>query len=402
MFVEFFFLLKLRGVPVSLTEWMTLMEALDQGLAGSSLSGFYHLSRAVLIKSEAYFDKFDLAFRDFFGGISSTDSLVDSALKWVEHSLPRLQISPEEMQRLREQMGTIDLEELRRQFEERLKEQKEQHHGGSKWIGTGGRSPFGHSGFHPAGIRVGGESGHRSAVKVAAERRFQDYRTDETLGVRQFEVALRRLRALAANPEGPKDEFDLDQTIDQTSRNAGHLKLAFRRPRRNVVKVILLTDVGGSMYPFAGLLNRLFTAVNQSTHFKDLRCYYFHNCVYDEVYAGARLSSANAVKTDYLLRSLPPDYKVILVGDAAMSPTELFLPGGIIDWDQHNEEPGIAWLKRIAGHFHHSIWLNPIQAKFWERTHGTETIKAIREVFPMFELTVDGLEQAVRALVTRK
>lgn len=402
MFVDFFFRLKSRGVPVSLTEWMTLMEALDQGLSGSSLTGFYYLTRAVLIKSESFFDKFDLAFRDFFGGISTSEGVVDSALQWVEQSLPRLQISPEEMQRLRAEMGKIDLEELRRQFEERLKEQKEQHHGGSKWIGTGGRSPFGHSGFHPAGIRIGGESGYRSAIKVAAERHYQDYRTDETLGVRQFEVALRRLRTLAANPEGPRDEFDLEETVDETSRNAGRLKLVFRRPRRNTVKVILLTDVGGSMYPFAGLLNRLFTAANQSTHFKDLRCYYFHNCIYDEVYADARLNSATAVKTDYLLRTLPPDYKVIIVGDAAMSPTELFLPGGIIDWNQNNEEPGIAWLNRLAQHFHHSVWLNPVQAQFWDRTHGYETISAIRGVFPMFELTLDGLEQAVKALVARR
>lgn len=399
MFVDFFFLLRARGVPVSLTEWMTLMEALDQGLAGSSLTGFYRLARAVLVKSEAYFDKFDLAFHEFFRDISTADSLTDSALKWVEHSLPRLRISPEEMQHLRGQIGPADLEELRRQFEERLKQQKEQHHGGNKWIGTGGRSPFGHSGFHPAGVRIGGQSGYRSAVKVAAERHYQDYRTDETLGVRQFEIALRRLRTLAANPEGPKDEFALDETIGETGRNAGRLKLVFRRPRRNTVKVLLLTDVGGSMYPFAGLLNRLFTAVNQSSHFKDLRCYCFHNCVYDEVYADARLSPSAAVKTEYLLRTLPSDYKVILVGDAAMSPTELFLPGGIIDWERSNEEPGVEWLNRIVGHFDRAVWLNPIQAKYWERVHGAETIRAIRGVFPMFELTVDGLEQAVKALV---
>ncbi len=402
MFSDFFYVLRREGVPLSITEWMTLMEALDRGLARSSLSGFYYLARAVLIKSESHFDRYDVAFQKFFGSIESSADLVDDALHWVENALPPLELSPEDMERLRNELPHLDLEELKKMLEERLAEQKEEHHGGGKWVGTGGTSPFGHSGFHPSGVRIGGDSRNRSAIKVAGERRYKGYRGDKTLGVRQFEVALRRLRQLTSRLDGPRSELDLDQTIDETCRNAGRLKLVWNRPRRNAVKVLLLMDVGGSMYPYAELCSQLFTAVNRSSHFKDLKTLYFHNCIYDLLYLDHSIDPAKAVKTTDYLKGLGPEYKLIILGDAAMAPSELMAPNGNIYWNVSNEEPGIVWLKRAATLLHRHIWLNPIPAAHWEKTWGAPTIGAIREIFPMYELTVDGLEHAVKSLMVRK
>ncbi|NPV27132.1 MAG: VWA domain-containing protein [Firmicutes bacterium] len=394
MFSDFFFLLREYGIPVSINEWMTLMEALDQGLAGASLTGFYYLCRAVLVKTEAHYDRFDLAFSQYFGDVETAEGLPDRIWKWLDRELP----NPQERQQLLPLPKQLDLESLKRELEKRLAEQHEEHHGGSYWIGTGGTSPFGHSGYHPGGMRIGGASRNRSAVKVAGERRFQEFRTDETLSIRQFQLALRKLRQFTTRLDGAKTELDIEETITATCKNAGRLELVWTRPRSNTVKVILLMDSGGSMFPYIRLCNQLFTAVNKSTHFKDLQIYYFHNCVYDWLYLDPSCSRYNSVQTEHVLRTLDSNYRLLVVGDASMAPSELTMVGGIIEWGLHNDQPGIVWLKRLAEHFEHSVWLNPIPADEWTWTAGAYTIKLIKQIFPMYELTVEGLEQAVRRL----
>jgi uncharacterized protein with von Willebrand factor type A (vWA) domain len=398
MFIHFFYLLKAYGVPVTITEWMMLMEALGKGMALSSLTGFYHLARAVLVKSETHYDRYDLAFAHYFRDIETPVELTEKVLQWLEKALPPRQISSAE----RKQFQEWDLDELRRRLEERLREQKGEHHGGGKWIGTGGTSPFGHSGYHPAGIRIGGESVNKSAVKVAAQRNFRNFRTDETIGVRQFEVALRKLRQLSSKVEGPREELDIDETIRETGDKGGLLQLVWTRGRKNTVKVALMMDSGGSMDPYMRICSQLFTAMNRSSHFKDLRFFYFHNCVYQHLYLKSSCRMDSAVRTEDFLRLLGPDYKVLFLGDASMAPSELTMPGGSIDWYYGNDEPGITWLRRIAAHFNHAVWLNPIPAPYWDRTIGSYTITIIRDVFPMFELTVEGLEGAIRKLKVRR
>lgn len=398
MFVNFFYLLRGYGVPVSITEWMTLIEALSRGMAYSSLSGFYYLARAVLVKSETFYDKYDLAFQHYFNGIESSEELTERVMKWLENALPPLHVSPEE----RKQFQDWDLEELRKRLEERMKEQDGEHHGGGKWVGTGGRSPFGHSGYHPAGVRIGGESVNKSAVKVAGERKFKGFRTDETIGVRQFEVALRKLRQLTSKDEGPKEELNIDETIQATADKGGLLELIWDRGRKNDVKVALLMDSGGSMMPYMRICSQLFTAINRATHFRDLRFYYFHNCIYENIFLDPSCNSRNSVKTEHLLQQLDTEYKVIIVGDASMAPSELTMVGGAIDWSISNNEPGIHWLQRIAAHFDHSIWLNPIPSNFWNRTTGSYTISLIRDIFPMYELTLEGLDMGIKKLKVKR
>jgi len=401
MFIDFFYLLKKRGVPVSITEWMTLMEALNKGMAASSLTGFYYLARAILVKSETHFDKYDLAFQEYFEGIETAAHISEQVYKWLEKVLPPLDVDIDQATQLKYQLENLDLAQLRQMFEQRLKEQDSEHHGGSYWIGTGGTSPFGHSGYHPGGIRVGGGSLRRSAVKVAGERKYREFRGDETLGVRQFEVALRKLRQFTTRIEGPKDELDLEATISATCNNAGRLELVWTRARKNTIKIILLMDSGGSMASYYQICNQLFTAVNKSTHFKALDIYYFHNCVYDRIFLDPVCLPRNSIKTEDLLRNHNADYKLIIVGDASMAPSELTEVDGIIDWGLTNSEPGIVWLERLARHFPHNVWLNPIPQDEWGITHGFYTLNLIRRVFPMCELTVDGLEQAVKRLMVR-
>lgn len=399
MFTGFFYTLKEEKVPVTPTEWMTLMEALNMGLAGGSLSGFYYLSRSVLVKSETYYDRFDIAFRRYFDGIETSEKLAEQVSKWLEKSLPPLKIDPASRSFM-----DWSLEELKKALDERLKAQKEEHHGGSQWIGTGGTSPFGHSGYHPAGLRIGGESNNRSAVKVAAERRYRDFRNDDTLNTRQYEVALRKLRQLSKKDEAPRDELDIDKTIDATCRKGGMLELVWNRPRKNTVKVVLIMDSGGSMNPYARLCSQLFTAASRVNHFKDIKFYYFHNCVYDRLFKDPFCIIKNSAKTEDVLKELDSNYRLIMVGDASMAPSELMMAGGALDWGVENDEPGEVWLKRLAAHFSHCVWLNPVQEQLWpppgERIY--DTIGVIRTIFPMFPLTVEGLERAINKLKVNK
>jgi uncharacterized protein with von Willebrand factor type A (vWA) domain len=402
LFTEFFYLLRAYGVPVTVTEWLTFMQALAGGHVAAGLNDFYAVGRAVLVKSEAFFDQYDQAFQHAFQGIETPQEIADQVWEWLRDPLAMPGLSEEEQRALLQQFGAIDLDELRRLFEERLREQTDAHHGGNYWVGTGGASAFGHSGYHPGGIRVGGESKSRSAVKVAGERRYRGYRTDAEIGVRQFEVGLRRLRELTTRNESRPDELDLDETVKSTADNGGILSLEFRKSRRNNVRVVLLMDVGGSMHPYVRLCSQLFTAVNRQTHFKDLRTYYFHNCVYDHVFTDTRMTTSGALPTSRVLHDLTSDYKLILVGDAAMAPSELNARYGIIWWGHANEEPGIEWLRRLRQHFGHSVWLNTIPEHDWDWVYGHQTISQVRKVFPMHELTVDGLTAAVRLLMVKK
>ena len=394
MFTNFFYTLKHFGLPVSMNEWDSLLEALEAGMGGASLTGFYHLCRALLIKTEAHYDRFDLAFATFFRNIETPEGLPDKIWEWLNKELPELEIT-DEMRRNHQQ---LDLDELKRMLEERLAEQDGEHHGGNKWVGTGGTSPFGHSGYHPDGIRIGGESRHMSAVKVAGERRYQEFRTDETLGIRQFQVALRKLRHLTTRLDGAKTDLDIDGTVNKTCDNAGRLELIWERPRENGIKILLLMDSGGSMVPYTRLCNQLFTAVNKSSHFKDLKIFYFHNCIYDWLFHDPRCKNDDYTDTEFVLKTYGSDYRVIIVGDASMAPSELSRVGGVIEWGQHNDKPGIDWLRRIRHHFEYSVWLNPISKEYWNWTDGAWTINKIAEIFPMEELTIDGLDRSITKL----
>jgi uncharacterized protein with von Willebrand factor type A (vWA) domain len=389
MFTDFFYLLRKRKVPVSITEWMTLMESLAKGYI-SNLDEFYFLARAILVKSEAYYDHYDVAFQEYFKGIETPAEISEQILEWLRDPLNRMTLTEEELALF----DSLDFDELLKEFEKRLKEQTEQHDGGGYWIGRGGTSPFGHSGSHPAGIRIGGRSWGRHAIQIAGERRFRNYRNDLTLDVRQVKLALKGLRQLSRI--GPEDELDLEETIEAIAKNAGEIDLIWRRSRKNAVKVLLLMDVGGSMEPFALLCSQLFSAAHSSTHFKDFRYYYFHNCIYDNLYQD--IERQEAISTDHLLHTLEPDYKLLLVGDARMGPWELVERYGAINYYERNEIPGIVWLKRINEHFTHCVWLNPDEPRFWIHP----TIQLIGKLFPMFPLTLDGLGQAIKRLVVKK
>jgi uncharacterized protein with von Willebrand factor type A (vWA) domain len=389
MFTHFFYLLKKRKVPVSVTEWMTLMEALTKGCI-TNLDDFYYLARATLVKSEAYYDQYDVAFQEYFKGLEPPAEIREQILDWLKNPINQIAIT-EEMQAL---LDTMDLHQLLEEFEKRLREQTGQHDGGGYWIGRGGTSPFGHSGYNPAGIRIGGESGAKRALQVAQERRFKNYRHDLTLDVRQIKMALKDLRQLSRI--GPLDELDIEGTIDATAKNAGDIELLWQRSRQNAVKVLLLMDVGGSMEPYAQLCNRLFSAAHSASHFKDFQYFYFHNCIYDRLYTDIERSTA--VDTTYILHTLEPDYKVVLVGDARMAISELTDRYGAISYYELNETAGIIWLKRLAEHFSHCIWLNPVKEYYWNHP----TVITIGKIFPMFELTLDGLDQSVKKLVVKR
>jgi len=389
MFIDFFYILRKRKVPVSFTEWMTLMEAIAQGHV-DNLDDFYFLARAILVKSEAYFDRYDVAFQEYFSGIETVEEITQQILEWLNDPITRRSLSAEELAGLK----CLPLDELIKLLEERIKTQKEAHNGGSKWIGRGGTSPFGHSGENPAGIRIGGPGGGHHAVKVAEERRFRNYSSDMTLDVRQMKVALKGLRRL--NRVGPQDELDIDETIDHTAKNVGEIELVWRRRRKNAVKLLLLMDTGGTMDPYIRICSQLFTAAHSSTHFKDFQYYYFHNCIYNEVYKD--MQRRDKVSTDYLLKTLEPDYKTIIVGDAYMAPSELLDRNGAIYYYQGNDTPGIDWLKRIAEHFNHSVWLNPD----YDLTQQPASVSLISKIFPMYSLTLDGLDKAVKKLTVKR
>jgi len=391
MFLDLFYGLRDEGVPVAIQEWQTFLRALEEGLHGSSLLGFYHLGRACLIKSETYFDHYDRVFARVFKGVEGavSDEVTKKVLEWLRDPKNFPNLTPEQLA----QLERLSSDELMKRFLETLEKQTERHDGGGKWVGTGGKSPFGHGGQHPTGIRVGGASKSRSAMKVAEERRFKDYRTDATLDSRQLRVALRRMRQLTRS--GDATELDLDETIDETCKNAGEIELIFRPPRRNDVRLLLLMDVGGTMEPYYEPVSQLLTALHEERGLRDFQPYYFHNCVYDHLYTSARMLKKDAIPTGDVLRRLDSRWKALFVGDAAMHPAELLEPYGNIDPRRTSPTPGVVWLHRIATHFDRTVWLNPEGPAYWE----ADTARVIRRLFPMYHLSVDGLTHAVQALV---
>jgi len=392
MFLDLFYGLRGEGVPLGIQEWQAFLTALEKGLHGCSLERFYHLGRACLVKSETFFDAYDRVFLKLFRGVEGSlgEEVTRDVLEWLRSAKDLPELTPEQLAELQR----LTHDELMRKFLETLAEQTERHDGGNRWVGTGGRSPFGHSGVHPTGIRVGGPARSRSAMKVAEERRFKDYRTDLTLDLRATKVALRRLRQLTRS--GPQTELDLDDTIDETCRNAGEIELVFRAPRKNDVRLLLLMDVGGTMDPHFDPVSQLLTALHEERGLRDFQAYYFHNCVYDQLYANARMLRMDAVPTGDVLRRLDPRWKVAIVGDAAMHPAELTEPMGNIDPRRAAPTAGIVWLQRIASHFDRSVWINPEPPTEWDYT---QTTRVIRRLFPMYHLSVDGLTAAVQALV---
>ena len=386
LFLEFFYLVRSVGIPASSREWLMFSEALEKGLVAADLYRFYAIARATLVKSEQHYDLFDQCFTHYFAGADKPRAFQKALDQWLQTPIEMPQLSEEQLALLEKH----DLETLQKMFEERLAEQNERHDGGNKWIGTGGTSPFGHGGQNPAGIRVGGAGGGRSAVQIAAKRRFRSYRNDLVLDTRQIGMALRKLRRLGR--EGARTEIDIDETISATAKNAGDLDICFAPPRENRLKVCLLMDVGGSMDPFARLVSQLFSAAHQATHFREFHSFYFHNCIYEEVYRHAHLK--DGMSTVELMRWLQPETRLIVVGDAHMAPYELVSVYGAIDYWHQNETSGLDWLKRLDGHFNKCAWLNPIQKRYW----GHPTIRMVSEVFPMHELTLKGLEGAISDL----
>ena len=399
MFTSFFYLLRARGLKVSLNEWMSLMEALRLGLHGATFTGFYYLCRAVLVKSEADFDKFDGAFLEFFKDMErATDELPKELMDWLNKPREELDGSFSEADLLRN-MGLSE-EEIRRLFEECLRDQFEQHNGGSKWIGTRGASPFGNNGQIDKGIRVGGKSQKRSAFQVAGERKFRDFREDNTLDTRQFQMAFRRLRQFSARADEAKTEFDVDGTIRETCDNAGNLKVVYDKPRRNTVKVMLLMDSGGSMDYYSRLCSALFQAVRNSNHFKDLQVFYFHNCIYSRIFKDPRMRPSSAIQTEWILQNISSEYRVIIVGDAQMDPYEL-MDGGWYSYGSKEKVSGLEWLHRFREKYPHLVWLNPSEPPNWGGWWG-KTYEVINKDFDMYRLTLDDLNAALKTLMVNR
>jgi uncharacterized protein with von Willebrand factor type A (vWA) domain len=390
MFTQLFYELRKVNVPVSLREYLTLIEAVKEGLAYYSVDDFYYLSRAALVKDERNLDKFDRVFGHVFKGLDALAELFsvhNIPEEWLR-KMAELHLSEEEKKQI-EAMG--GWEKLMEELKKRLEEQKGRHQGGNKWIGTAGKSPYGAYGYNPEGVRIGQDGGrNRSAVKVWDRRDFANLDDRIELGTRNIKVALRRLRRFAR--EGAADELDLDGTIRNTAKQ-GWLDIQMRPERHNNVKVLIFFDVGGSMAPHVQVCEELFSATRNE--FKHLEYFYFHNCLYDHVWKDNRRRYTDPTDTWSILHTYGHDYKVIFVGDASMSPYEIMMPGGSVEY--WNEEAGEVWLKRVIDTYPHAVWLNPVPAKHWDYTPSIGIIEKIFEE-RMFGLTLDGLDRAMREL----
>ncbi len=394
MFLDFFLLLKNDGIPVTIREYLTFLEALDKDVVEYSVDDFYFLSRTSLIKHEHHLDRFDLLFGYFFEGIEKIDmeEFMKIPEEWLKKSFVN-KLTDEDKEMIKA-MGGLD--KLLERLKELMETQKKRHQGGNKWIGTGGTSPYGAYGFNPEGIRIGQEeSRNRRAIKVWDKREFKDLDDGVELETRNMKMALRRLRILTR--EGTKEELDLDKTIDKTSRNGGLLELEMVAAKKNNVKVLLFLDIGGSMDDHIELCSRLFSAAKYE--FKHLENYYFHNCLYESVWKDNVRRRQEAIPTFEVLHTYNSDYKVIIVGDASMSPYELLYQNGSVEHD--NDEAGFVWLDRLKDQFSDMVWLNPVPVDEWRYT---ESIGMVREFMKdrMFPLTMGGLQQAIKALKDKK
>ncbi len=393
MFIDFFFNLKSRGVPVSMHEWITLHKALAMNLNDCSLTRFYHVARAILVKNEIFFDRYDIAFLDTFRDIETSDELLEKILESLK-KVEQLKLSEEE----KKQLEQLDLDEVLKNFERQLEEQWgegfKDHIGGNKAIGTGGRSTQGAFGYNPAGIRIGqGESVHNRAVQIAEKRSFKNYSNNITLDTRQMKVALSHLRSLL--PVGLGEHLNVDATVDETCKNAGEIEFVWEDKEKKAAKVALIMDTGGSMNPYTELVERLFSAA--SSQISKFKHYYFHNCIYQDLWLN--MERNDSVSTLDFIRNEDDDYKLIIVGDAEMAPSELTWVNGAIDYWYYNDVPGIAWIQRLKEKYRDAIWLNPLPQRSW---NYVQTIRMVREIIPMFELTLEGLDEGVKYLMTGK
>ena len=389
MLIKFFLMLKDMKIPVTIRELLDLLAALEKNLVFANIDDFYMLARTCLVKDEKYYDKFDMAFGSYFKGLEFMDELLEALIPedWIRKEMEKM-FTKEEMEEI-EALGGLD--ELMKAFKERLEEQKERHQGGNKWIGTGGTSPFGNSGYNPMGVRVGGKGGQKKAAKVWDKRTYKNLDDSVELGTRNIKVALRRLRKFARS--GAEDELDLSGTISSTARNGGMLDIKMMAERHNAVKVLIFFDVGGSMDPYVKVCEELFSAAR--TEFKHMEYFYFHNFIYDSVWKDNFRRNAEALKMIDIFHKYSSDYKVIFVGDASMSPYEIASPGGCIEF--YNEEPGEVWMRRLTETFSKVIWLNPTPENYWSQTQTITMAKTLVED-KMYRLTLEGMEKAMAYL----
>ena len=392
MFFNFLDELRAAGIAASVKEHLVLLEALDREVISRTPEEFYYLSRAIFVKDEGLLDRFDQVFAKVFRGIATSYGVEQQEIpaEWLRQVAERY-LSAEEMEKIKS-LGSW--EEIMETLKQRLEEQKERHQGGNKWIGTGGTSPYGHGGYNPEGVRIGGESRHKRAIKVWDQREFRNLDSSKELGTRNIKVALRRLRRFAR--EGAADELDLDGTIAGTARQ-GWLDIQMRPERHNAVKLLLFLDVGGSMDPFIKICEELFSAA--TSEFKNLEFFYFHNCLYEGVWKDNRRRFSERTPTWDVLHKFGHDYKVVFVGDAAMSPYEISHPGGSVE--HFNEEAGAVWMQRVANTYPATIWLNPTAKEHWGYSQST---RIMRELLNdrMYPLTLDGLDDAMRELSRKR
>ena len=387
MFIDFLILLRSKKLKIGMSEWLSLIEALDKGLVENSLDNFYLISRAICCKSEAEFDVFDACFLYFFKDVEIPDNIKDELRSWLDRKPLEKLFTSEQLQRLE----SLDLDELKTMFEQRLSEQEKEHHGGNRWVGTGGTSPFGHGGYHPSGIRVGGESRQNRAMQIASKRKFRNYRKDRIIDTRQLGLALKKLHSWSK--EGSSEELDIEASIEATGKNAGEIELVFHKARKNNIKLLLLLDAGGSMDVYAELCESLFSAAHSAAHLKRVEFLYFHNCPYEFMYKD--MAREQTITTAEVLSKYDSSWNVIFVGDAAMSPYELTAPGGSVDYFHYNEKPGIMWLDTLKKHFPVSVWLNPRPEAYWQ----IASTQIVRQIFTdMQALSVEGLEQSISLL----
>lgn len=389
MLLNFFDSLRKQGLPVTFGELSVLITALEKNLVFADMEQFYYLSRTCMVKDEKYFDKFDRAFNAHFSELEKLEDFIETLIPedWIRSEFLKT-LSEEDKAKIDSIGG---LEKLIEEFKKRLEEQKKRHQGGNKWIGTGGTSPFGNSGYNPEGIRVGGEGGGKSAVKVWEKRKFRDLDDSIELGTRNIKMALRRLRKFART--GAEEELDLDDTIRSTAHNAGLLDIKMVPERHNAVKILILFDVGGSMDPYVKTCEELFSAVK--VEFKHMEYFYFHNFIYDGLWQNNHLHYDEVIPTLDVLRKYGSDYKVIFVGDAAMATYEITHVGGSIDF--MNREPGANWLKAFNETYEKTVWLNPTPQEYWRHTQSTKIIQNLMDD-QMYPLTLKGMEQAMAYL----
>ena len=402
MFLDFFYRLRENGLDVSPNEWITFLKGLQKGLHGQSFTGFYRLARAVLTRSEADFDRFDQTFADVFRDVPLDGEIPEEILEFLrdptsgreeDHYGDQLMLALKTPER-------ETFAEIFERMKKVLEVQDGEHNGGKKWVGTKGHTGYGNSGWFPGGIRIEGKGMYRSAVSVATERSYRDFRTDRVIDERQYQLAFRKLRNFSSLSPGTEKELDIDGTVMDTGKNAGMLRIRMKNPRKNSVKLLLLMDSGGSMEAYSRFCSTICHAATKSNYFKELKVYYFHNCIFESLYTSPEIRLEHAVGTDWVLANYGSEYKVIIVGDAAMEPHELTQRR--YNWLKGEEEEStvLDWLLRFKSHYPYLVWLNPVEFPVRD-SYMTRTHVELAKVFPMYHLTVDGLETAIRRLMSR-